>query len=530
MPILPIRNSNAYFGFGKQTVQGTAVAPTLFPRWLDGSNIDIAMKTEMIREGDGTRRLAQVIKNQQHAKIKLRCYPRPIELGFLENATMGLSADVPTAVAAPPATTTTTTITANVSTTVTIASGAGYFGPGGGTYQILIGAGAPGETPEVVTFSFPTTPGTTLTVAAGYNAGKFKFGHTIGAPVSSITAINTSLTTATTAGGTTVITGNNNGLTAGGTQIVMLSPGSLVEEIVTVTVPGTGSGPYTYTVAAAGTVKNVHPIGDTVVGPTLHSMKDQTDGSFYTVEVGLGSLFGSAGTTLRFVDCKVELVKRTSKAGQLLELEVDLVGIASVVQAGTGIPLNCHPGKPCALLLHVWRLDARRINRRGCSLCREFRYPAEKQYGPCYPIRENYPGRGDLRKCRCNAHLSGHLPESSTLLPCLLRQFDVARYRCDGRPGHWRWRTHSGLYPGGWLSHDYLHLPDATLHQGDASCPESGWQTHADAGRGRGHVQPGCKPQCAYRSDWQLADRAVLSKKGTTHADERFPKWRYHPG
>jgi len=356
LPILPIRNSNAYFGFGKQTVQGTAVAPTLFPRWLDGSNIDIAMKTEMIREGDGTRRLAQVIKNQQHAKIKLRCYPRPIELGFLENATMGLSADVPTAVAAPPATTTTTTITANVSTTVTIASGAGYFGPGGGTYQILIGAGAPGETPEVVTFSFPTTPGTTLTVAAGYNAGKFKFGHTIGAPVSSITAINTSLTTATTAGGTTVITGNNNGLTAGGTQIVMLSPGSLVEEIVTVTVPGTGSGPYTYTVAASGTVKNVHPIGDTVVGPTLHSMKDQTDGSFYTVEVGLGSLFGSAGTTLRFVDCKVELVKRTSKAGQLLELEVDLVGIASVVQASPStVTLENHA--PFYYTSGVWTLD-----------------------------------------------------------------------------------------------------------------------------------------------------------------------------
>jgi hypothetical protein len=356
MPIVPIRNSNAYLGFGKQTVQGTAVAPTLFPRWLDGSNIDIAMKVENIREGDGTRRLAQVIKNQQYAKIKLMCYPRPVEIGFLECAAMGSGADAPTAVTAPPATTTTTTITGGTSTSVTITSGTGYFGTGGGTYQIAIGAGAPGEVVEVVTFTYPVTPGTTLTVAAGYNAGKFKFNHTIGASVSSFTTINTALTTATTAGGTTVITGNALGLTSGGTQTVMLSPGLAVEEIVTLTVPGTGTGPFTYTVAAAGTTKNVHSIGDVVVGTTLHAMKDQTDGAFYTVEVGLGSLFGSAGTTLRFVDCKVETVKRSSKAGMLLQMEVDLIGIASVVQASPAV-VTLENHAPFYYTSGVWTLD-----------------------------------------------------------------------------------------------------------------------------------------------------------------------------
>src|SRR6266568_219401 len=355
MPVVSIRNSNAYIGIGKQFVQGTAVAPTVFPRWLDGSNFDPSFKSELIREGDGTRRPSQVIKNQQYGKAKLVCYPRPLELSFLEAASMGAASDNPVAVSLPPATTTTTTVTANVSTTVTLASGTNWIGAGGGTFQIWVGANGAGDTAELVTFSMPVS-GAILTVAAGYNAGKFKFNHTIGASVQSYATANTSLTTATTAGGTTVITGNNNGLTTGGTQTIMLSPGTLVEEIVTVTVPGTGSGPYTYTVAAAGTTKFVHPIGDTVVGPTLHSMKDQTDGSFYTVEVGLGSLFGSAGTTLRFVDCKVDLVKRTSKAGQLLELEVDLVGIASVVQASPStVTLENHA--PFYYTSGVWTLD-----------------------------------------------------------------------------------------------------------------------------------------------------------------------------
>src|SRR5258708_7667632 len=97
MPVIPIRSNNAYIGIGKQSVQGTAVAPTLFPRWLDGSQLDMALKSELIREGDGTRRATQYIKNQQYAKVKLVCFPRPIEVGFLENAALGISADTVTA-------------------------------------------------------------------------------------------------------------------------------------------------------------------------------------------------------------------------------------------------------------------------------------------------------------------------------------------------------------------------------------------------------------------------------------------------
>src|SRR5258708_1193219 len=355
MAIIPIRDSKAYFGFAKQTVQGTAVAATLCRRWLDGSNIDIAMKTEMIREGDGTRRLAQVIKNQQYAKMKLICYPRPIELGFLESATMGANPDVITPAAAPTSTTITTGTVANTTTTVTLTSGTTWIGAGGGTFQPFIAANGAGDTAETVTFSLPTT-GAILTVAATYNAGKFKFQHTIGAAISAVSAANTSFTSTATVGATTIVVGNNNGLTAGGTAVLMLGPGLATEEIVTVTTPGTGTGPYTYTLAAAAVTKQAHAIGDAVVTPATHVMKDQTDGAFYTVEVGLGSLFGSAGMTLRFVDCKVEMVKRTSKAGKLLSMEVDLVGIASVVQAAPAtVTLAAHA--PFYYTTGVWTLD-----------------------------------------------------------------------------------------------------------------------------------------------------------------------------
>ena len=83
--IIPLRSNNAYIGLAKQTVSGTAVAPTTFPRWLDGTNIQIELKSEEIRESDTSRRLSQVIKNGQSVKLKLSCSPRPIELGLFES-------------------------------------------------------------------------------------------------------------------------------------------------------------------------------------------------------------------------------------------------------------------------------------------------------------------------------------------------------------------------------------------------------------------------------------------------------------
>src|SRR5260370_560657 len=97
MAVTPIRASNAYFGLAKQTVQGTAVAPNIFPRWLDGSDFQYDLKIEDIREGDTTRRLSLLAKNLQYIKAKLLVKPRPNEVGFLETAANGTGSDAFTA-------------------------------------------------------------------------------------------------------------------------------------------------------------------------------------------------------------------------------------------------------------------------------------------------------------------------------------------------------------------------------------------------------------------------------------------------
>jgi hypothetical protein len=244
----PIRNDNAYIGLGKQSAQGTAVAPTSFIRWLDGSKIDWALTTAAVWEGDGSRRLSQIIKNKQEVKITTVLNPRPIELGLLEQAAMGASSDAVTA--------------ATVSTTLSAAT--------------LANA-------------------TNITVAA------------------------------------------NTGLTGSGTITLVLEPGTATEEIAIFDIPATGSStPYTLTVDASyngGHLKLAHSSSGVVQAATAHVLTDQLDGSYYTVEVGIGTLNSGGGLTLRVRDCKVDSIKRSSKAGELLAYEVTWVGIAVAIQA-----------------------------------------------------------------------------------------------------------------------------------------------------------------------------------------------------
>lgn len=269
MAIVPIRSDNAYFGFSKQSSQGVPVAPSLFPRWIDGSQIEYDMKTEEVWEGDGTRHLSLVIKNQQSVKIKLVCNPRPVELGFFEAMSMGLNAD---------------TVTASTINTTT----------SGGTNN---------------------------------------------------------------AGSTTLVLASNTGLTGSGTSYVMVDAGVAgKEEVVAITTPGTGAGPYTYTIANSGTLKFTHTAGATAQGPSVHTMVDGTDSAFYTVEVGIGSLSGAAGATFRVTDCKVDQIKRSSKAGKLLVLEVDLIGIATNIQGGPST-VTLETRQPFMFVQGAWTLN-----------------------------------------------------------------------------------------------------------------------------------------------------------------------------
>jgi len=246
MPTLPIRSDNAYFGIAKQSVQGTAVAPTSFIRWLDGSKIDWGVTTAEIWEGDGSRRLSQVIKNKQEVKITTHLNPRPIELGLIEQAAMGSGADSVTA----------------------------------------------------------------ATVATTLSAG-------------------------TSIGATSITVASNTGLTSSGTIVLILEPGTATEEIAIFTTPVTGVGPYTLTVSNSyngGALKIAHSNSGVVRSVTTHVLTDQSDGSYFTLEVGIGTLNSGTGLTLRVRDCKVDSVKRSSKAGELLAYEVTWVGIAVSVQ------------------------------------------------------------------------------------------------------------------------------------------------------------------------------------------------------
>lgn len=265
--IIPIRSDNAYVGIAKQSSQGTPVAPSKFVRWLDNTKVEMDLKNTEIWEGDGTRRLSQLVKKTQMTKGTISFNPRPIEVGFFEAAFMGTASDTVTAAAA-----------------------------------------------------------------------------------------STTLSSATTLNATTISLAGSTGLTSAGTAVVVLSPGTVNEEIETITTPGTGAGPFVYTLANGGTINKAHASSDPVQTMTTHTFVDQTDSPYYTIEFGLGSLSGSAGMTLRVTDCKIEQIKRVSKAGELLQYDVDFVGISSVIQ-GSPSTVTLENHSPFLYTQGVWTLN-----------------------------------------------------------------------------------------------------------------------------------------------------------------------------
>lgn len=262
--IVPIRSDASYFGFAKEATPGTPVAPSNFPRWMDGSQLEIDLKMEDVWEGDGTRHLSTVIKNRQSVKIKWVGTPRPNELGFFETAQAGAAADTFTA---PTVATTLTASTIVGATTILVASASGLSGSG--TIALVLEPGT--ATEEIAIFNLPIST-LTLTVSATYNGGQLKLAH-----------------------------------------------------------------------ANAGVVRS----------PSTHTIVDQFDGNYYTIEVSLGL---AIGITLRVRDCKVESTKVSAKAGGLLMFELDWVGIASTVQGSPAtVTLENHP--PFLFTQGVWTLD-----------------------------------------------------------------------------------------------------------------------------------------------------------------------------
>ncbi len=362
MVVVPIRGDNAYVGLAKQTSgQGIAAAPNVFPRWLDGSSLEFNTSNSDVWEGDGSRRLSQVIKTRQSVKIKLVFNPRPVELGFVARAAMGQNSDTLVA-PADQGGTLNAGVTGGTSTSIVVASGyvggASLVAPATGSIQLAVGSAAGGTSGyEVATFTLPAT-GTgpwTLNVAAGYNSGKIKNTYASASPVNGVSTINTSLTSAATKGATTIVVGNQLGIT--GTPVVMIDPGLSTEEIVTINAGSvTGTGPWTYTLNGGATLQFAHSIGALVESPVGHTLTDQYDGDYYTTEVCIGGLSGGAGPTLRVRDCKVNSLKRSSKAGELLTYEVELEGIATT---STGAPatVTLENHNPFFFTSGVWTLN-----------------------------------------------------------------------------------------------------------------------------------------------------------------------------
>lgn len=167
--IIPVSENNAYFGFGKQSVGGTSVAPTYFPRFENGAELAIETKTEEIWEGDTSPFLSQVVKNGQMTKLKFASYLRPAELGFFLQGADGIGSDAYTA---PTVSTSLSALTAIGATSITVAASTGLTG--NGTIALVLEAGL--STEEVALFATPATGAGpyTLTVA---NGGALKYAH-----------------------------------------------------------------------------------------------------------------------------------------------------------------------------------------------------------------------------------------------------------------------------------------------------------------------------------------------------------------
>lgn len=82
-----------YWGFGKEAIKGTPVAPVSFPRWLDGTTIDPKIANERVLEGDGGRDAAFTLKKNQEYHPVINTYARPIEAGALIAAAFGTGCD-----------------------------------------------------------------------------------------------------------------------------------------------------------------------------------------------------------------------------------------------------------------------------------------------------------------------------------------------------------------------------------------------------------------------------------------------------
>lgn len=174
--LTPIRGNDAYIGWGKQAAWGTAIAPTNFWRWLDGTAYGPDTKETSEREGDTSPFIILTWKDSQMGMVKVIEYARPITSGCALQAVMGDASDTYSAPTF--ATTLAAAITAGATTfqsTVTLGTV--------GTLVIAVEGGYSSTTAEIVTVDLTTHTGSgpfTYTLAS---SATFKLSHSNGGSI-----------------------------------------------------------------------------------------------------------------------------------------------------------------------------------------------------------------------------------------------------------------------------------------------------------------------------------------------------------
>lgn len=141
--ITTTRNNLFYVGAGKEATWGTAVAPTWFWRWLDGTDANPDLKVQEEREGDSSPHISLIYKTAQWEAFKVVEYLRPITVGYALQALLGTGSDTFTTAAQ--STTLSTAVAAGATSFNSTASignsGTGYFNfspaYAGATYEVV---------------------------------------------------------------------------------------------------------------------------------------------------------------------------------------------------------------------------------------------------------------------------------------------------------------------------------------------------------------------------------------------------------
>lgn len=176
--LTPIQENQFYIGCAKQAAWGTAVAPTQFYRWLDGTDANPETKFQSEREGDTSPYMSLIYKASQYWAFKVMYYARPIGLGQGLQALLGSGSDSYTA---PTKSGTLSSAVAAGATTFSTALNLGNTG----TLALNFTPGYSASAYEVATVNLVSQSGTgpyTYTLA---NSAAFKNAHASGDAITS---------------------------------------------------------------------------------------------------------------------------------------------------------------------------------------------------------------------------------------------------------------------------------------------------------------------------------------------------------